>query len=108
LDDADGAAQRTRWAGLVFQSLQQAAARAKSNPVLLQRLAWKLSGAVTTDSGTGPFDLLDVASSAGPPVVVPAAALATDTLAQQATPDTFATLRSAGIDGGCTPRVPGR
>lgn len=105
MDDADGAAARTRWAGVVFHTLQAAAARARVNPVLLQRLAWTLSGALTTDSGTGVFDLLRLARTAGAPVDLPGDAPADSVLGVEITPATRAALAGAGLDSGCTPRA---
>jgi LCP family protein required for cell wall assembly len=105
MDDAAGAAARTRWAGLVFQTLQQAASRARSDPVLLQRLAWTLSGALTTDSGTGPFDLLGLARVAGPPVDLPADPMGGSALGVQVTSATRAAVAAAGMGGGCTART---
>jgi LCP family protein required for cell wall assembly len=103
MDDTDGAAQRTRWAGTVFHSLQDAASRAKTDPLLMQRLAWSVSGALTTDTRTGLGDLADLANAAGAPVDVPASPVPGSTLALQATAATTDTLAAAGITGGCTP-----
>jgi LCP family protein required for cell wall assembly len=104
MDDTAGAAARTRWTGLVFQTLQQGAARAKSDPVLLQRLAWTLSGTLTTDSGTGPFDLLGLARAAGTPVDLPGDPIGGSALGVQVTAATRAAVAAAGIGGGCTPQ----
>jgi LCP family protein required for cell wall assembly len=107
MSDADGAAVRTRWAGLVFDTLRRAASRARTNPVLLQRLAWTLTGAITTDSGTGLFDLLGLAGAAATPVDLPATAPADSILGAEVTPQTKQAVAAAGIDGGCTPRTGG-
>lgn len=105
MTDAAGTAARTRWSGVVFDTLRQAAARARTNPVLLQRLAWTLTGAITTDSGTGVFDLLGLAGAASTPVDLPVTAPANPVLGAQITPDTKQALAAAGLDGGCTPRT---
>ncbi|MTD13402.1 transcriptional regulator [Nakamurella sp. YIM 132087] len=101
--EAAGAGERTRWAGVVFDALQQSARNARTNPLRLQQLAWTGAGVLTTDDGTGVWDLASLAGSTGSPVDLPSAPLKGAQLGQVITDATMATLEAAGISGGCTP-----
>lgn len=98
---ADGAGQRTAWAGVVFDAIRQGAGRAKTNPVLLQRLAWVGAGVLTTDHNTGIFDLASLAQVTGKPIDLPAAAVTGAALGLQTSDKTFAVLAAAGFDRSC-------
>jgi LCP family protein required for cell wall assembly len=55
---AAGDADRTKWLGAMFHALADQAQEQRNNPVALQRLAWKLTGALTIDNGTGLLSLM--------------------------------------------------
>ena len=97
---SDGAQQRTSWAGVIFRTVTEAAASSR-NPILLQRLAWTLGGAVETDQRTSIADLGILSQQVGPVVDVPATALAGGLSVAPSTA-TYAALAAAGFDRHCT------
>ena len=96
---ADGANQRTSWGARIFQAVVQAARTA--NPVVLQRLAWTVSGSVSTDRQTSLADLGVLAEQAGPIVDLPAAPIPGG-LAVSPTAETYAALSAAGFARECS------
>jgi LCP family protein required for cell wall assembly len=96
---ADGAAQRTAWSGVIFSSIERAATAA-ADPVVVQRLAWHVSGEVVTDQHTSMADLATLAGETGPVVDVPADPI-TGGLAVQPSDQTYSVLAAAGFDRGC-------
>ena len=94
-----GAADRTRWAGLVFAALQHKARAQVPDPVGMQSLAWAATGALTTDSHTGLSDLLGL-RGAGAVTDVPAQTIG-NVIAVAPSAATTAALAAAGFTGGC-------
>lgn len=68
---ADGPARRAEWAGVVLAQLAQRSGSLLSSPLAAHRLLWAATGAISTDSGTGLFDLLALRSLRGPVVTLP-------------------------------------
>ena len=95
---ADGAEQRTSWGGRIFTSIEQAASAA--NPLVLQRLAWTVSGSTRTDRDTSFADLGELALRGGPILDLPATPIS-DGLAVSPSDQTYAALASAGFDRTC-------
>jgi LCP family protein required for cell wall assembly len=96
---SDGAQQRSSWGGVIFRIVAQTVA-ASRNPVLLQRLAWTVSGAMRTDQGTSAADLGVLAQFAGPVTVVPAQSRP-GALAVTPSDGTYTALAAAGFDRSC-------
>lgn len=65
ISETEGADARATWGAKVMLSLIEKAKSRAWNPVELQSLLWTLTGAITTDSGTGLFDLARLRSVAG-------------------------------------------
>ena len=95
---ADGAEQRTSWAGRIFTSIEQTASSA--NPLVLQRLAWTVSGSTRTDQDTSLADLGELALSGGPILDLPATPISGG-LAVSPSDKTYAALASAGFSRTC-------
>ncbi|MET3804212.1 LCP family protein required for cell wall assembly [Nakamurella sp. UYEF19] len=96
---ADGAAQRTSWAGRIFRIVAQRAS-SSTNPVLLQRLAWTATGSTVADQSTSAADLAEMATEIGEVVDVPSGSTRGG-LAVTASAETFTTLAAAGFDRNC-------
>jgi len=99
----DGAAQRTEWAGKVFEAVLGAARRVGFDPIELQRLAWAASGSLTTDGATGLSSLWGLSRTGGDVRPLTESPLS-NTLAVEPGASTFATLAAAGFGRRCIPR----
>jgi LCP family protein required for cell wall assembly len=99
---ADGSEQRTDWAGKVLSAVLQAARRRRPDPWALQQLAWTASESLTTDPGTGLFDLLHLSELHGPVEPLPARAVA-NSLAVVPDAATARALANAGYARRCVP-----
>lgn len=71
IPETDGADARATWGAKVMLALIKKAKSRAWNPVELQRLLWTLTGAITTDSDTGLFDLAGLRSVGGPMTELP-------------------------------------
>lgn len=104
----DGADRRAKWGGVVMSTVVAKAKTEATNPLVLQSLLWTLSGALTTDSGTGLFDLPSLSSAGGDPIELPhqkSTYAGTDIVSRAVRPDdsTYALLKDAGYVKECTP-----
>ncbi len=99
---ADGAAQRTLWAGKVFEAVLHSVRQLGIDPIKLQDLAWTASGSLTTDGGTGLTSLWSLSRIKGPVESLPESSLA-NTLAVEPDAATFATLARDGYGDKCVP-----
>ncbi len=100
VSEATGAADRTRSAGSVFTALRARAQAARTRPVTAQRVLWRLTGGITTDSGTGLRTLLDLDLGGAGVTDLPAAAVG-DALALSADSGTDQALDAAGYTRTC-------
>ncbi|AZI59156.1 LytR family transcriptional regulator [Nakamurella antarctica] len=96
----DGATQRTSWAGELFSAIRTSINDRSTDPVLLQRLAWTLSGKVVTDTSTSLFDLLKIVGSSASVIDLPATANP-GVLAVSRSAETDKVLAAAGFDREC-------
>ncbi|PRZ42050.1 LytR family transcriptional attenuator [Antricoccus suffuscus] len=105
---SDGPDQRAKWGGVVMSKVVAKATSKAKNPLVLQGLLWTLTGALTTDSGTGLFDLTRLSSASGNPTELPhqkSTYAGTDIASRAVQPDgsTYAALKDAGYAEKCTP-----
>lgn len=90
-----GSAERTRWAGLVLAAVATRARAEIGNPLALQRLAWRTTGVLTTDTDTSLWDLFSVARNL--PAVRPLPVQTRSGIIALPTAETRSTLRDAGF-----------
>lgn len=95
--------ERTRWIGVVFKSIEAQAWSGRWNPFLVQRLAWTLLGGLTTDDGTGLFQLPGILHGGVPVVTLPVRPLADNGVGAAADAATFRTLANSGFSRSCAP-----
>ena len=96
----DGSTQRTDWAGKVFAAVLEAARHVGADPFTWQSLAWTATGNLTTDHGTGPFTLLDLARVRGSVESLASSPIA-NTLAVRPDAATYRELAQAGYSAPC-------
>lgn len=94
---------RTRWIGVVFKSLEARAWSDRWNPFRMQRLAWTALGGLTTDDGTGLFQLPGILHGGAVVESLPVRPLATNGVGAAADAATFRTLTDSGFSRSCTP-----